>query len=118
MLFGALCSPKDRSQSPPAVNPTDDPPLVYVVDDDEAFRNSLQWLLESAGYRVVRYATAELFLLEAEPPAAACLVLDVRLPGMSGLELQQELKQRGESLPIVFVTGHAAARTVLDKNGA
>lgn len=100
------------------MNPIQDPPLVYVVDDDEAFRNSLQWLLESDGYRVVTYDTAELFLLEADPAAATCLVLDVRLPGMSGLELQQELKQRGESLPSIFVTGHADARTALDKNGA
>ena len=100
------------------MNTTDDPPLVYVVDDDEAFRNSLQWLLESDGYRVVTYDTAEFFLLEAEPGAATCLVLDVRLPGMSGLELRQELKQRGESLPIIFVTGHADTRTALHENGA
>ena len=103
---------------PPAVNPTHEPPLVYVVDDDEAFRNSLQWLLESDGYRVVTYATAELFLEDAESASATCLVLDVRLPGISGLELQLELKQRGESLPIIFVTGHADARMALDENGA
>ena len=95
-----------------------DLPLVYVVDDDEPFRNSLQWLLESAGHRVVTYATAESFLHDAEPLAAACLVLDVRLPGMSGLELQQELKQRGESLPIIFVTGHADAGMAPDTNAS
>ena len=94
--------------------------LVYVVDDDEPFRDSLRWLLESAGYRVVTYSTAERFLHEYEPGAAACLVLDVRLPGMSGLELKRELKRVGETLPIVFITGHADERTKLEalKDGA
>ena len=81
--------------------------LVYVLDDDEALRDSLRWLLESAGYRVVTFPTAERFLLEYGQGAATCLVLDVRLPGMSGLELKQELERAGETLPIIFVTGHA-----------
>jgi FixJ family two-component response regulator len=102
------------------VSPTDHVPLVYVVDDDEALRDSLRWLLESAGYRVMTYPTAERFLLACEPGAAACLVLDVRLPGMSGPDLQQELNRRGETLPIIFITGHGDAQTGLDalKNGA
>ena len=102
------------------MSPTDHVPLVYVVDDDEALRDSLRWLLGSAGYRVITYPTAERFLLAWEPGAAACLVLDVRLPGMSGLDLQQELNRRGETLPIIFITGHADAQTGLDalKNGA
>jgi FixJ family two-component response regulator len=68
----------------------------------------------------VTYPTAERLLLEFEPGAAACLVLDVRLPEMSGLDLQRELNRRGETLPIIFVTGHADARTARDalKNGA
>lgn len=104
----------------PAVSPTDHAPLVYIVDDDEPLRDSLRWLLESAGYRVVTYSTAERFLHECEPGAAACLVLDVRLPAMSGLELQQELNRAGETLPVIFITGHADERTVLEalKNGA
>ena len=99
---------------------TDDAPLVYVVDDDEPFRDSLRWILESAGYRAVTYSTAERFLHEYEPGAAACLVLDVRLPRMSGLELQLELEHAGEALPIIFMTGHADERTVLEarKSGA
>ena len=99
---------------------TDDAPLVYVVDDDEPFRDSLRWLLESAGYRAVTYSTAERFLHEYEPGAAACLVLDVRLPGMSGLELQQALHRIGETLPMIFITGHADDRTALEalQNGA
>ncbi|HYH40788.1 MAG TPA: response regulator transcription factor [Burkholderiales bacterium] len=106
--------------APAALRPTDQSPLVYVVDDDEALRDSLQWLLESAGYRVATNPTAESFLLEYEPRAAVCLVLDVRLPGMSGLDLQQELKRRGESLPIIFISGHGGVPTAVEaiKNGA
>jgi two-component system response regulator TtrR len=80
--------------------------LIYVVDDDEAFRDSLRWLLESAGYRVATYATAEHFLAIFDAAAGACVVLDVRMPGMSGLELQEEMLRRGHVLPIIFVTGH------------
>ena len=82
------------------------PSLVYVVDDDDAMRDSLRWLLESTGYRVAAYATAERFLSAYKPGTAACVVLDVRMPGRSGLELQQELNRRGETLPIIFITGH------------
>lgn len=105
--------------TPPAVSPTDRAPLLYVVDDDEAVRDSLRWLLESAGYRVVTYSTAERFLLEYEPGAAACLTLDVRLPGMSGLDLQEELNRRGNPLPIIFIA-EADEQTALEalKNGA
>jgi FixJ family two-component response regulator len=80
--------------------------LVYVVDDDEAFRDSLRWLLESAGYRVAAFASAERFLEAYRPGTGACLVLDVRMPGLSGLELQEELNRRGHTLPTIFVTGH------------
>lgn len=80
--------------------------LVYVVDDDDAMRDSLRWLLESTGYRVAAYSTAQRFLIAYKAGAAACLVLDVRMPGLSGLELQQELNRRGETLPIIFITGH------------
>jgi FixJ family two-component response regulator len=80
--------------------------LVYVVDDDEAVRDSLGWLLASIGYRVATYSTAEQFLEGYKAGAASCLVLDVRMPGVSGLELQQELNRRGETLPIIFITGH------------
>ena len=79
---------------------------VYVVDDDEAVRDSLQWLLEGSSYRVRSFASAEAFLSQFEPDGVACLVLDVRMPGMSGLELQSELATRKVDLPIVFVTGH------------
>lgn len=102
------------------LGPTGHSPLVYVVDDDEALRDSLRWLLESAGYRVATSRTAESFLLEYEPRAAVCLVLDVRLPGMSGLDLQQELNRRGEFLPIIFISGHGGVPTAVEamRNGA
>lgn len=80
--------------------------LVYVVDDDEAMRDSLRWLLEAGGYRIAAYGSAERFLSAYKPAVAACLLLDVRLGGITGLELQQELNRRGETLPIIFITGH------------
>jgi FixJ family two-component response regulator len=80
--------------------------VVYVVDDDEAVRDSLQWLLEGASYRVQTFDGAERFLAGYDPAAIACLVLDVRMPGMSGLELQEELVRRKAPLPIIFITGH------------
>jgi len=80
--------------------------VVYVVDDDEGVRDSLQYLLEASQYLVYTFASAETFLAQFDPHAIAVLVLDVRMPGMSGLQLQEELLTRKASLPIVFVTGH------------
>jgi FixJ family two-component response regulator len=82
-------------------------PIVFVVDDDRAMRESLRWLLESVGLTVRTYANAADFLREYEPTQAGCLVLDVRMPGMSGLDLQAELGRRGAGLPTIVVTGHA-----------
>jgi RNA polymerase sigma factor (sigma-70 family) len=86
--------------------PKDTLGVVYVVDDDEAVRDSLQWLLEASSYRVETYDSAEAFLAGFDPKAIACLILDVRMPGMSGLELQDELLARKLALPIIFITGH------------
>ena len=83
-----------------------DSPLVYIVDDDEAVRDSLKWLLEANRYQVVCYPRAEQFLANYDPARVACLILDVRMPGMSGLELQEQLITRGAILPILFITGH------------
>jgi two-component system, LuxR family, response regulator FixJ len=82
-------------------------PTVFVVDDDRAMRDSLRWLLESVGLTVRTYSTAADFLREYEPAQPGCLVLDVRMPGMSGLDLQAELVRRGAGLPTIVVTGHA-----------
>jgi len=82
------------------------PSTVYIVDDDEAVRDSLRWLLEANGYRVRAYPSAENFLAEYEPDQVGVLIADVRMPGMSGLELQEQLLARKAPLPIVFITGH------------
>jgi two-component system response regulator TtrR len=79
---------------------------VFVVDDDEAVRDSLRWLLEANGYRVQCFSSAEQFLDSYQPSQLGCLILDVRMSGMSGLELQEKLVAENASLPIIFVTGH------------
>lgn len=80
--------------------------LVHVIDDDEAMRESLRFLLESAGFAARTYETASLFLDKAGGLVGGCIVTDVRMPGMSGLELARQLKSRGVSMPIVMITGH------------
>jgi FixJ family two-component response regulator len=79
---------------------------VYIVDDDEAVRDSLRWLLEANSYRVRAYASAESFLAEYDEQQPGVLIVDVRMPGMSGLELQEQLIARKSSMPVVFITGH------------
>ncbi len=79
---------------------------VYIVDDDEPMRDSLVWLLESKGLRVEAYASAEAFLAQVRENMHGCLVLDVRMPGMSGLELFERLGRGRVTLPVIFVTGH------------
>lgn len=81
-------------------------PLIHVVDDDEALRRSLLFLFDSVGWRAQAYASADEFLAAYRPGAPGCLVLDIRMPGMSGLELQQALRARGHVLPVIFITGH------------
>jgi FixJ family two-component response regulator len=80
--------------------------LVYVIDDDEAVRDSMGMLLESADLPYRCYASADSFLDEHDASQRGCLVLDIRMPGMTGLELQKQLTQIGSSLPIIFITGH------------
>src|SRR5512139_461622 len=79
---------------------------VYVVDDDEAVRDSLQWLLEGKDYRVKCFDSSESFLSRFDPREVACLIADIRMDGMSGLELQDRLLERKSPLPVVFITGH------------
>jgi len=80
--------------------------IVFVVDDDAAIRTSLHRLITSVGFRVEVFASTRAFLDAPRPDAPACLVLDVRLPGLSGLDLQRQLAETDAELPIVFVTGH------------
>jgi FixJ family two-component response regulator len=79
---------------------------VYVVDDDEAVRDSLQWLLEAKDYRVQCFESAEHFLSRYDPREVACLITDMRMGAMSGLDLQDKLIERRSPLPIAFITGH------------
>ena len=80
--------------------------IVFVVDDDDSVREALSTLIRSVGLTVSTFASAQEFLLHERPDAPACLVLDVRLPGTSGLDLQRELTEAGEHIPIIFITGH------------
>jgi len=86
------------------MKPTDQ--VVFVVDDDPSVREALSSLIRAVGLRVETFASAQDFLGYRRPDAAACLVLDVRLPGLSGLDLQRELAHAGERVPIIFITGH------------
>jgi FixJ family two-component response regulator len=85
---------------------TEAEPIVFVVDDDRSIRASTERLVRSIGYAVQTFASAGEFLAAPRPQGPACLVLDVRLPGLSGLELQRELIQSGMQIPIIFMTGH------------
>ena len=80
--------------------------IVHVVDDDEALRDSLAWMLEANGYTVAAHASADSFLVGLTDGMTGCVLLDVRMPGMSGLELFEELQRRRCGLPVVFITGH------------
>ena len=93
---------------------------VYVVDDDEAVRDSLQWLLEGKEYRVRCFESAESFLSRYDAREVACLIVDVRMGGMTGLELQTRLIEGHSPLPIVFITGHGDVPMAVDsmKKGA
>jgi FixJ family two-component response regulator len=82
-------------------------PLIAIVDDDDALRNSLDNLLRSVGFRVQGFASAEAFLQAQHAPETACLILDVRLPGMNGLDLQHQLVAAHWGIPIIFVTAYA-----------
>ena len=95
-------------------------PTAYVVDDDEAIRTLWRWLMESNGIAVQTFSTAAEFIAAYKAGGLACLVLDVRLPGMSGLELQDYLKHEGIEIPIVFVSGHGDVPTAVSaiKGGA
>jgi FixJ family two-component response regulator len=85
---------------------TEPEPIVFVVDDDPSIRTSTERLVRSVGFKVQTFASAKEFLASARPDEPACLVLDVRMPGLSGLDLQRELARSGVDIPIIFMTGH------------
>ncbi|HET7811903.1 MAG TPA: response regulator transcription factor [Steroidobacteraceae bacterium] len=81
-------------------------PVIMVVDDDSGVRNAMRSLLKSVGLECALYGSAQEFLAAWQPSQPGCLVLDIRMPGMSGLELQQQLNLRGAVIPVIFMTGH------------
>ena len=81
-------------------------PIVFVIDDDRMIRDGLQSLIRSVGLRVETFASAQEFLGAKRPDTPACLVLDVRMPGLSGLDLQLKLRDDGIPIPVIFITGH------------
>ncbi|MFZ0197470.1 MAG: response regulator, partial [Pseudolabrys sp.] len=86
--------------------PVMSPPVVFVVDDDESVRGALGSLIRSVGLRVEAFASAPEFFAAKRPDGACCLILDVRLPGVSGLDFQAELSKAKIQIPIIFITGH------------
>jgi FixJ family two-component response regulator len=90
------------------MEPTDSP-LVAIVDDDELFRRSIERLVRSAGFRVETFGSAEDFLERSNLDRTACAILDMKLPGMNGCELQRRLIMRSRTMPIVFVSAHEDA---------
>jgi FixJ family two-component response regulator len=94
--------------------------VVHVIDDDASWRRSVQRLMSAAGYEVALYESAELFLETADRDAPGCILLDVRMPGLTGLQLQQRLGEGRHALPIVFLSGHGDVPTSVQamKSGA
>lgn len=88
-------------------------PTVFIVDDDEGVRGALNWSLRKEGLRVQSFASAESFLESARSARAGCLLLDVRMQGMSGLDLQETLQARGSEMPIIFISGHGDVPTTV-----
>ena len=81
-------------------------PVIHVVDDDDAIRDSIAWLLDGERYSVRTYATGEDFLARVEHLSPACVILDIRMPGMSGVEVHEQLTRSAVATPVIFVTGH------------
>ena len=81
--------------------------VVYVVDDDQGMLDSTVWLFESVGLRALPFTDGRAFLQACDPNACGCVLLDVRMPGMGGLNVQEEMRARGLNLPVIFVSGHA-----------
>ncbi len=100
-----------RSPTNPSIKP--EQATVFVVDDDDAMRDSLRWLIESAHRNVKTYSSAQEFLDAYDAAQPGCLVLDLRMPGMTGLELQEQLAARNICIPIIFVTAHGTIPTAV-----
>ncbi|MBD3335653.1 MAG: response regulator [Candidatus Eisenbacteria bacterium] len=88
-------------------------PIVFVVDDDPTIRRSLKWLVESVGLKVEGYASGQEFLAAYDPSTPGCLVLDLRMPGLSGLDIQERLAEKEATLPIIMITAHGEVETAV-----
>jgi FixJ family two-component response regulator len=99
-------NPQQSTQHNTSHNSPSNTPRIFVVEDDDAVRESLQLVLESLGHKVSAFASAGAFLEKFNSDLAGCLVLDIRMPGMNGMELQRKLNDSNSMLPIIFVTGH------------
>jgi two-component system, LuxR family, response regulator FixJ len=110
-----LAQPSPSPSRPQQIDPT-----VFIVDDDTKVAKSLRWLLESVGLRAETFSNAGEFLANLPKGRPGCLVVDVRMPSMSGLGLQEELTALGVTLPIIFITGHGSVQTAVRalQNGA
>ena len=97
--------PDNHRKKDPGMNPQQQ--LVYVVDDDRGMLDSTVWLLESVGIQALAFTSGQAFLEACDPHRAACVLLDVRMPGMGGLNVQDAMRQRGLQLPVIFLSGHA-----------
>ena len=95
-------------------------PLIHVVDDDDAMRDSLVWLLDGNRFTVRTYVSGEEFLARRETSTPACVILDIRMPGISGVEVHEQLMRSGVSTPVIFITGHGDVPMAVDaiKRGA
>ena len=98
--------PQDVKLSPEEVEAAKRETLIRIVDDDDSLRDALRFVLETEGWRVADHAGAREFLTRDAPSTPGCVVLDIRMPGMSGIEAQRAMLERGIDLPIIFLTGH------------
>jgi len=89
-------------------------PTVYIVDDDNGVRSSIRVLMKSVGLPSATFASAQEFLTGYHPSHGGCVILDIRMPGMSGLELQEQLNERGAVIPVIFITGHGDVPMAVD----
>ncbi|MDX1669142.1 MAG: response regulator [Limnobacter sp.] len=103
-----------------ARRPPEPTETVFIVDDDEAVRDSLQWLIEPEGYKVQAFSDPQMFLNHVQWPQVAVLLLDIRMPKLSGLEVQKALLERDITMPVIFITGHGDVSLAVEtmKNGA
>ena len=89
-------------------------PLVRLVDDDNDFRSSQELFLGMCGFETIGYSSAAAFLEDIRPERPGCIVLDIRMPGLTGIDLQRILKERGVEIPIIFLTGHGDVSTAVN----